>query len=341
VWEKVGVDVVFMPETSDGYKFIVFARDDLSGWVEGRALKENTARNVAKFLYEDVICHHGCPCRIIIDGGSENKSMAQALLERYKIRRTVVSAYHPQANGLVERGHDAIVNSLSKYCSKEPEKWVQYLPLAMWADRISVRRSTGYSAFELVYGRDCLLPIDFSPTSWSVVDWEGEVQTREDLLVARMRQLDEQTLRVSQAATELERSRKSNKGYFDQHRRMRPDLQQLHIGDLVLIFQSKNLNSRSVRNKLDDRWFGPYRIREVPEDSTFYKLEELDGTHLKATFAGNRLKRFFSRAELDMDRAHRHAVIRVRDALEDDEADIPALEDLEEDLGTVVRLTDD
>ncbi len=173
------------------------------------------------------------------------------------------------------------------------------------------------------------------------MDWEGEVQTREDLLVARMRQLDEQTLRVSQAATELERSRKSNKGYFDQHRRMRPDLQQLHIGDLVLIFQSKNLNSRSVRNKLDDRWFGPYRIREVPEDSTFYKLEELDGTHLKATFAGNRLKRFFSRAELDIDRADRHAVIRVRDALEDDEADIPALEDLEEDLGTVVRLTDD
>jgi hypothetical protein len=84
-----------------------------------------------------------------------------------------------------------------------------------------------------------------------------------------------------------------------------------------------------------------YRIREVPEDSTFYKLEELDGTHLKATFAGNRLKRFFSRAELDVDRADRHAVIRVRDALEDDEADIPALEDLEEDLGTVVRLTDD
>ena len=112
LWEKVGVDVVFMPETSDGYKFIVFARDDLSGWVEGRALKENTARNVAKFLYEDVICRHGCPRRIIIDGGSENKSVAKVLLERYRVQRTVVSAYHPQSNGLVERGHDAVVNSL-------------------------------------------------------------------------------------------------------------------------------------------------------------------------------------------------------------------------------------
>jgi hypothetical protein len=32
--------------------------------------------------------------------------------------------------------------------------WVKHL---LWADRISVRRSTGYSAFELVYGRECLL----------------------------------------------------------------------------------------------------------------------------------------------------------------------------------------
>ena len=109
----------------------------------------------------------------------------------------------------------------------------------------------------------------------------------------------------------------------------------------ILVFQSKNLNSRSVKNKLDDRWFGPYRIREIPPDSTFYKLEELDGTHLKATFAGNRLKRFFSRTELDQDRAGRHAVIRVRDALEDDEADLLNLADPEEDLGIVEEPKDD
>ena len=89
VWAKVGVDVVFMPESREGYKFIVFGRDDLSGWVEGRALKENTAHNVAKFLYEEVICRHGCPQRIVVDGGSENKSVAKALLENYRVQRTV------------------------------------------------------------------------------------------------------------------------------------------------------------------------------------------------------------------------------------------------------------
>ena len=34
VWEKVEIDVVYMPKTLDGFEFIMFARDDLSGWVE-------------------------------------------------------------------------------------------------------------------------------------------------------------------------------------------------------------------------------------------------------------------------------------------------------------------
>ena len=170
-----------------------------------------------------------------MDGGGENKKITKALLENYKVHRIVVSAYHPQANGLVEYRHDAIVNSLSKYCSQNPEKWVENLPLALWADRISVRRTMGYSAFELLYGRDCLLPIDISLPSWSVVDWEGEVTDRESLLVARMRQLDQRSLYEAQASTNLKNSRLSNKSDFDASKRMRAAAQQLRVGDLVLL----------------------------------------------------------------------------------------------------------
>lgn len=308
VWERIGVDVVYMPETPEGYKYIVFARDDLSGWSEGRALKENNSRNVARFLYEDVICRHGCPIKVVVDGGSENKLVAKSLLEDYRVKRILVSAYHPQANGLVERGHDAIVNSLSKYCSQQQGKWVDYLPLALWADRISVRRSTGHSAFELLYGRDCLLPVELSVASWSMIDWEGEVSTREDLLVARMRQLDQRTLVEAAAAEELVRSRQANKAYFDQNKRLRTA--SLHVGNLVLLHNTILEHSHS--RKLDDKWRGPYRIREVVEDSTFYRLEELDGTALAASFAGNRLKLFFKRAVLDDVRMEVHDAIRVR-----------------------------
>ena len=56
---------------------------------------------------------------MVMDGGSENLDLTQELLVRYRIRRLDISAYHPQSNGLVERGHDAIVNCLAKY-SKKP-----------------------------------------------------------------------------------------------------------------------------------------------------------------------------------------------------------------------------
>jgi hypothetical protein len=46
---------------------LLFARDDLTGWVEGKAIPEATSYDVAKFLYEEVLCRHGCPRKIIMD----------------------------------------------------------------------------------------------------------------------------------------------------------------------------------------------------------------------------------------------------------------------------------
>jgi len=80
VWDKIGLDVVHMP-ASGGYKYIVFARDDLSGWVEGRALTSATSQTVTKFLFEEVFARHGCPRQIVVDGGSENKGFVASLLE--------------------------------------------------------------------------------------------------------------------------------------------------------------------------------------------------------------------------------------------------------------------
>ena len=61
-------------------------------------------------------------------------------------------------------------------------------------DRILVRRTMGYSAFEMVYGRECtILPVQPSVASWNIIDWEL-VNTREDLILVQMQQLDQHTL---------------------------------------------------------------------------------------------------------------------------------------------------
>jgi hypothetical protein len=204
----------------------------------------------------------------------------------------------------------SILAKLSGCKERSTDNWIQFLSLALWADRISVRRTTGYSAFEMVYGRECLLPIQLSIGSWNVVDWDT-VKSHEDLILARMRQMDQQTLARDQAAENLMNSRKSNKATFDNDRRLRTE--QLKIGDLVLLFKSKDEHSRTRANKLDDKWTGPYRIFSIPNDSTYYHLEELDGSQLAGTFAGNRLRRFFTREELLDDRIQRDEALKAMD----------------------------
>jgi hypothetical protein len=54
---------------------------------------------------------------------------------------------------------------------------------------------------------------------------------------------------------------------------------------------------KSHNVKLEDQWFGPYRIREIG-DSGYYRLDELDGTELRDAFAGNRIKRFIAGREV-------------------------------------------
>ena len=73
-----------------------------------------SSQAVADFFWEDVICRHGCFGKLTIDGGSENKDAVAELTERYEIKKVVISAYHPQVNGMIERGHKPIVNAFSK-----------------------------------------------------------------------------------------------------------------------------------------------------------------------------------------------------------------------------------
>jgi hypothetical protein len=104
-----------------------------------------------------------------------------------------------------------------------------------------------------------------------MVDWDA-VKTCEDLIVARMQQLDQQNLKLTQAAENLRNSSKANKAYFDSHQLLRRT-----TATTCRRSYSENAHKRLRENKLDDRWSGPYRIREIPLNSTYHKIEELDG----------------------------------------------------------------
>ena len=68
---QIGIDIVGpLNRTARGKKYIVVAIDYLTKWPEARAISEATAAQVANFIYEQIICQHGCPQKILSDRGT-------------------------------------------------------------------------------------------------------------------------------------------------------------------------------------------------------------------------------------------------------------------------------
>jgi hypothetical protein len=187
LFEKVCMDIVHMPPGIDQKRYLV--------------LSKATSEKVADFVYQEVISRFRCLRIIVVDGGPENKAFTERLCEQYHIDRKVVSAYHPQANGLVERGHQPVVDCLQNI-SKTPREWPKHLHSVLWADRISMRRSTGKAPFYLDFGWQCVLPVELTLASWGGISW-GDVHSTEDLLEAGARQLEMRAKDVLDAVTGL------------------------------------------------------------------------------------------------------------------------------------------
>jgi hypothetical protein len=170
LFEKIGLDVVHMPQ-SDGKNYLVVAREDLSGWPEARALSKASSEAIAKFLWEEVVSRHGCFGRLVVDGGPENKDHLEAFVKQYSINRVQVSAYHPQANGMVERGHQSIVEALARMTNGGIKKWTRNLPSVLLAERTTVHRPTGKTPFGIIYGREAVLPVELEHPTWRVLKW--------------------------------------------------------------------------------------------------------------------------------------------------------------------------
>ena len=83
--------------------------------------------------------------------------------------------------------------------------------------------------------------------------------SREELLAARIRQLERRPEDVEQAAEKLRMARMRNKAQFDRTHRLRP--KKIEEGDWVLVYDSSLDNQQRATRKFARRWFGPYMVQ--------------------------------------------------------------------------------
>ena len=69
--------------------------------------------------------------------------------------------YHPQANGQAESTNKVLCTALTKVVEQSRTDWEQKLHSVLWAYRTSYKMSVGTTPFNLVYGLDAIMPIEF------------------------------------------------------------------------------------------------------------------------------------------------------------------------------------
>jgi hypothetical protein len=289
ILSKVHFDAVHIK--AGPFPYFISGRDDLSGWIEGRALRKLTSKAVARFIRKDFLHRYGWFEQATVDGGGEFRGEVIEALRFAGVRRIVSAPYGPEGNARAERGHQGIIEGLAKFCDT-PGHWHRYINAVLFADRISTSRSTGFSPYELMFGTRPVLPIDIGEETWVISEW-WKVKTRQDLLEARLRQILHMEDDVAIAIARMTDSRTKGVLYHDKvnaHRLRGP----LPVGTTVL-YQNV-LKEASHGRKLEDRWFGPFRVRERLKKGS-YLLEEMDGTKMRSAYPSKRLRRYFPRGD--------------------------------------------
>ena len=69
------------------------------------------------------------------------------------------TSYYPQGNGLAESSNKSSVRIIRKLLETNQKSWDSKLKFALWADRVTDKRSIGASPFKLVYGTEAIFPI--------------------------------------------------------------------------------------------------------------------------------------------------------------------------------------
>lgn len=87
-------------------------------------MKQITAKDVAKFIYEDICCRYGMPLELLSDRGQGFRSdLMECLCDKLKIRHNYSTPYYPQCNGLNERFNGELMRMLTKITGHHGKNW--------------------------------------------------------------------------------------------------------------------------------------------------------------------------------------------------------------------------
>ena len=163
--------------------------------------------------------------------------------------------------------------------------WDSKLPLALWANRVTVKKAIGCAPFDLVYGIQARFPQNNLKEMYKFVKlFEDDIVDDMQIRMDDILQLEETKRNSSDQNVKMQLQMKH---LYDK----RATERKFNIGDLVLMW-NVIMEDKGKHEKFDPIWLSPYSVLGLHgEDS--YLLTNLAGDILEFPIHGQFLKRYF------------------------------------------------
>eukprot|EP00253_Pinus_taeda_P006265 PITA_06265 len=288
--EQWGLDIIgeINPPSSKQHKYILTATDYFTRWVEAIPLKTTNSEAIIEFIDQFIITRFGVPTALVFDNASyfSGNSMFDFAIKRgFKLKYS--ANYYPQGNGLVESTNKNLIKIIKRTIEQNHRNWHKSLVFALWADRITQKASIGTSPFNLVYGKEAILPTNLVLPSLALVQFIEEapsssIQLRYDQIL----KLEEEREKAKDTHA---KHQQIIKAAFDS---VSSGSKQFQVGDLVLKWDKAH-EDKGKHTKFQKLWLGPFQICEEVGHSTFI-LQDLAGLRESLPVNGLILKKFFN-----------------------------------------------
>jgi len=278
--------VKFIPPLQANTRWILTTIDYFTKWIEVIPCRQANDTIIMQFLETNILSRFGCPEKIITDNAAAFKSKRMiSFCHKYHITLGHSTTYYPQGNGLAESSNKSLINIIKKVLEENKKNWHKKLVNALWADRLTTKRSIETSLYELVYGMEARFP---SSLGIPVIKLLQEIQAEPNDIQKRINQ----TIHLQQTREEVYHRnqvlQEKLKKMFDK----RTKAEDFFIGDKVLRWDSRR-EDKGKHGKFDFLWKGPFVIQAVQGNNTYF-LKSLDGIEAEdGPVNGRMLKHYF------------------------------------------------